>query len=103
MGFFSKARDMYSLQKQAKTVKKELKGIHIEAEVDGVKVVMTAEQEIVSVTIKEEIWAELKNSQYGKKKLEESFVKALNKGLKKAQEIASGRMKGLWNQMGVTQ
>lgn len=103
MGFFSKARDMYSLQKQAKTAKKELKHIHIEAEVDGVTIVVTGEQEFVSVAISEARWNEVKNLDIGKKCLEETFLKVLNKAMKKAQEIASGRMKGVWEQLGVMQ
>lgn len=103
MGFFSKARDMYSLQKQAKTLKKELKNIHIEAEVDGIMVVITGEQEFLSVNIPEETWNNLKNSDFGKKKLEEAFLKACNKAAKKAQEISGSKMKGIWNQLGVPQ
>ena len=53
MSMFQKARDMYSLQKQAKTLKKELKNIHIEAEVEGVIVIINGEQEVISVTIPE--------------------------------------------------
>lgn len=101
MGFFSKARDMYSLQKQAKTVKKELKNIHIEAEADGIIVIVTAEQEFVSFSINEEKWNQYKNDAGGKKRLEESALKALNKAMKKAQEIAASKMKGVWSQMGV--
>lgn len=103
MGFFSKAKDMYALQKQAKSVKKELKSIHIEAEIDGVTVVVTGEQEFVSITISDSLWNELKGVEYGKKKLEETTLKALNKAMKKAQEIASSKMKGVWEQMGVAQ
>lgn len=103
MGFFKKARDMYTLQKQTKGVKKELKQIHVEAEVDSVTVVVTAEQEVISITINEEKWDEFKNVEFGKKRLEETIIKAMNKALKKAQEIASTKMKGIWDQLGVTQ
>jgi DNA-binding protein YbaB len=103
MGFFDKAKDMYAVQKQAKTVKKELKSIHIEAEVEGVKVVVTAEQEFVSLTISDSFWADIKNQEHGKRKLEEVTLKALNKAMKKAQEIASSKMKGVWSQLGVAQ
>ena len=102
MGFFSKARDMYSLQKQAKTAKKELKNIHIEAEVEGVTVVVNGEQELISLTISDRSWNDLKNQEYGKKRLEEILLKTLSKALKKAQEIASTKMKGVWEQLGVT-
>lgn len=94
---------MYSLQKQAKTLKKELKNIHIEAEIDGVMVVITGEQEFLSVNLLEETWNNLKNSDFGKKKLEEAFLKACNKAVKKAQEISGSKMKGIWNQLGVPQ
>lgn len=94
---------MYSLQKQAKTLKKELKNIHIEAEVDGVTVIVTAEQDCISVKVADPVWNELKNSERGKQKLEETFLKASNKAMKKAQEIAGSRMKGIWSQLGITQ
>lgn len=90
MGFFSKARDMYSLQKQAKSVKKELKNIHIEAEVDGVTVVISGDNEVISVTVSDAALA------MGKKKIEELFLKASNKAMKKVQEIAGAKMKGVW-------
>jgi len=103
MGFFDKAKDMYNLQKQTKVIKKELKNTHIESETDGVTVVVTAEQEFVSITIKEEQWGELKNSEYGKRKLEEALLKACNKAMKKAQEIAAAKMKNVWKELGVNQ
>lgn len=99
MGIFQKARDMYSLQRQAKTVKKELKNIHIEAEAEGITVVANAEQEFLSCAIAENTWADLKQAAYGKKKLEEAFLKASNKAMKKAQEIAGAKMKGIWGEM----
>lgn len=99
MGIFQKARDMYSLQKQTKTIKRELKNIHIEAETDGVTVTATAEQEFLSCAISETTWAELKQAEYGKKKLEEAFLKTSNKAMKKAQEIAAAKMKGVWSEM----
>lgn len=101
MGFFSKARNMYSLQKQSKAIKKELKNIHIEAESDGVTVIITGEQELLSAKIDENAWNNLKNHEYGKNRLEEAFLKASNKGMKKAQEIGSAKMKGVWDQLGV--
>lgn len=103
MGFFDKARDMYALQKQAKSIKNELKAIHIEAEADGITVVVTGEQEFVSLDISDALWNELKSNDYGKKKLSEGFLKVLNKAMKKAQEIGSAKMKGVWNQLGVPQ
>ena len=46
-------RDMYRIQREAKRIRKELKQIHVEAESDGVKVIVTAEQEIVAIDIPE--------------------------------------------------
>lgn len=103
MGIFSKARDMYALQKQSKQIKKELKNIHVEAEVEGVTVTVSADQEFISVSVPDTLWNELKATDFGKKRLEDLFLKACNKGMKKAQEIAGAKMKGLWGQMGIGQ
>lgn len=82
---FDKIKDIYGLQKQAKAIKKELKNIHIEAEVDGVVVVIDGEQEVVRVTLPE--------NETNLKKLEDSLVKAFNKAVKKSQQIAAEKMK----------
>lgn len=103
MGFLQKARDMYALQKQSKQIKKELKNTHIEAEADGVNVLVTGEQDILSINISETAWAGFKNHEFGKKRLEEIATKALNKALKKAQEIGAAKMKGVWGQLGIGQ
>ena len=94
---------MYALQKQTKAIKKDLKNTHIEAEIDGVHVVVTGEQEFVTATISDDLWSEVVAAPYGKKKCAELFVKASNKAMKKAQEIAAARMKGVWEQLGVAQ
>ena len=83
---FDKVKDLYALQKQAKQTKKELKNIHIEADVDGVVAIIDGEQEVVSLSFSDE---QTKNP----KKLADSLVKALNKGLKKSQQIAAEKMK----------
>jgi len=85
---FDKIKDMYSLQKQARQLKKDLKNTHIEAEFDGVVAVVDGEQEIISITFPEE---HAKNP----KKLAGSIVKALNKAIKKSQQIAAEKMKPL--------
>lgn len=101
MGIFSKARDLYTLQKQARSLKKDLKNVHIEAAFDGITVILTGEQECLSVQIDESAWADLKAAEYGKKRLEDAFLKAHNKAAKKAQEIAASRSKGLWKELGI--
>lgn len=90
---FDKVKDMYKLQKQAKQIKKKLANTHIEAEVDSVVVVINGEQEIINVTIPEEL---LTNP----KKLEQALVKAFNKAVKKSQQIAAEEMKDVMGGMG---
>ncbi len=101
MGLFDKAKDAYQLQKQAKAIKEELKKTHIEAEDSGVTVTISGEQEIINVSISDDTWNKVKSAESGKKQLEVSFVKACNKGIKKAQEIGSERMKGVFSQLGM--
>jgi len=91
---FDKAKDMYALQKKAKKIKKELKNTHIEAEVDGVVVIMDGEQEVVSVNIPENM---LGNA----KKLGDILVKCFNKAVKKSQQIAAEQMKDVMGNMGM--
>ncbi|MEI7511614.1 MAG: YbaB/EbfC family nucleoid-associated protein [Candidatus Peregrinibacteria bacterium] len=92
---FDKVKDLYNLQKQAKQVKKELAAIHIEAEVDGVVAVVSAEQEIISITIPDELLAVEK-----KTRLTKAIIEATKKATKKAQEIAAEKMKGIMGGMG---
>lgn len=91
---FDKAKDLYKLQKEAKQVKKELKNIHIEAEVDGIIVIIDGEQEVISVTINEE-------AQKNPQKMQENLVKAFNKAIKKSQQIAAEKMKGVMGGLGL--
>ena len=88
-----KAKDMYALQKKAKQIKKDLKNTHIEAEVDGVIVVIDGEQEVLSISIPDPA---LSNG----KKLGETLVKCLNKGIKKSQQVAAEEMKDVMGNMG---
>lgn len=93
---------MYRLQKQAKTIKKELRGIHIESEADDmVSLTLTAEFELVSISITENAYRDLKEGKITKERLEEAFKKAINKALKKAQEISGQRTKGLFQDLGI--
>ncbi len=94
MGMFQQAKDMYKLQKEAKAVKKELANIHIEAEEDGVIVTINAELEVVDIKISEE-------AATNKGSLEKKLLKAFNKALKKAQQIAAEKMKSVMSMMGM--
>ena len=89
---FDKAKDMYALQRKAKKIKKELKNTHIEAEVDGIIVVMDGEQEVISVSIPED---KMSNN----KKLGDILLKCFNKAVKKSQQIAAEQMKDVMGNM----
>jgi DNA-binding protein YbaB len=92
MTSFSQMKDLYKLQREAKRIKKELKNIHVEAEAPGVKVVVNAEQEIVSITIAPDAPRE---------SLAPALKDALNRAFKKAQVIAAEHMQGVMQQMGL--
>ncbi|MCT4591957.1 MAG: YbaB/EbfC family nucleoid-associated protein [Candidatus Gracilibacteria bacterium] len=93
---FDKMKDLYNMQKQAKQVKKELKNIHVEAEEDGVKIVVTAEQEVISIDIAPE-----KLGVENKAKLEKTIINVMQKATKKAQEIAAAKMRDIMGSMGL--
>ncbi|MBD3327957.1 hypothetical protein GF340_01490 [Candidatus Peregrinibacteria bacterium] len=84
---FDKAKQLYQMQKKAKAIKKELQNTHIEAEEAGVLVIVNGEQEIIDIQIQDETL--LQNA----KKLTQNMIKALNKALKKAQQVAAEQMK----------
>ncbi len=98
---FSQAKDMFRLQRDAKRIKKELKSIHVEAEASAssfgggtgmVRVVVNAEQEIISIEIDQDV----PHASIG------AMVKdALNRAMKKAQVISAERMQGLMGEMGL--
>jgi DNA-binding protein YbaB len=96
MGLFGQAKDLYKLQKQAKKIKKELKNLHIEAEVNGIVITITAEQEVVDIKIPEEMLTPEKAAE-----LQKNLIEAFNKAIKKAQEVAAERMRGLMGDMGM--
>lgn len=92
MPSFGQMKDMYKIQRDAKRIKKELKNIHVEAEADGVKVVVSAEQEIVSLTIAPEV---------NRDDIPRLVIDALNRAMKKAQLVASEKMQSVMQQMGL--
>ncbi len=91
---FDKAKQLYNLQRQASQVKKELRNIHIEAESDGVMVVIDAKQVMVSVNFPDEYLA-------NPAKLKDNLLKAFNKAIKKSQQIAAEKMKGVMGELGL--
>lgn len=83
---------MFRIQREAKRIKKELKSIHVEAEASGVKVVVSAEQEVVSITIDPSVPRE---------SVPALLIDALNRAFKKAQLVSAEKMKGIMAQMGM--
>lgn len=94
MSIFGQMKDLYKMQREAKKIKAKLKTTHIEAEVEGVTIVINGEQEVISVKISPE-------SLMNKSALENNLVKAFNKSVKKAQEIAAAEMKDIMGDMGL--
>ena len=92
MPSFSQARDMFRLQREAKKIKKELRNIHVEAEAEGVKVVVNAEQEVISIEIGEGV---------ARERIPALLRDALNRAMKKAQVVAAEKMQGVMGQMGL--
>jgi|SRR3989344_2631807 len=88
----SQARDMFRLQRQAKKLKKELKNIHVEAEAEGVTVVVSAEQTVVSIAIAPDVPRE---------RIAALATDALNRALKKAQVVSTEKMQGIMGDMGM--
>ncbi len=93
MGFMDQAKDLYKLQKQAKQIKKQLKNIHIEAESDGVVVVVNGEQNFIEARIPEALSGDVK-------RIGKAIVDASNKAIKKSQAIAADKMKDVMGDMG---
>ncbi len=89
-------KDLYKMQKQAKEMKKMLKTIEVEAEEDGILVVVNASQEVISIEIDDEIL-----NPGNKKRIEKGIMVALQRAMKKSQEIAAEKMKPLMGDMGL--
>lgn len=91
MPSFGQMKDMFKLQREAKRVKKELKNVHVEAEAEGVKIVVSAEMEIIDVTV---------DPSTPVAKVGSLFKDAANRAFKKAQVVAAERMQSVMGQMG---
>ncbi|TSC57807.1 MAG: Uncharacterized protein Greene041662_888 [Candidatus Peregrinibacteria bacterium Greene0416_62] len=88
----SQARDMFRIQREAKRVKKDLQKIQVEAEAEGVAVVVSGEQEILSIAIGESVPRE---------RVPALLKDALNRALKKAQIVSAEKMQGVYKEMGL--
>ncbi|MDD5377282.1 MAG: YbaB/EbfC family nucleoid-associated protein [Candidatus Gracilibacteria bacterium] len=92
---YNKAKELMKLQQEASKIQNELSNIHIEAESDGFVVTIDGQMKAVKVEIEDETL--LKD----KARLEKAALEAINKGLKKSQEIAAEKMKGVMGNMGL--
>ncbi len=84
---YNKAKELMKLQQEAQKIQTELSNIHIEAEVNWFVVTIDWQMKVIKVEIED---TTLLND---KAKLETAACEAINKWLKKSQEIAADKMK----------
>ena len=92
---YSKAKEMMRLQQEMAKIKKDLANTHIEAEVDGLVITIDGEMKVVSVVFED------KAIIGDEAKLQNAIMEATNKGMKKAQEVASTKMQSVAKDMGI--
>ncbi|NDK09828.1 YbaB/EbfC family nucleoid-associated protein [Candidatus Gracilibacteria bacterium] len=92
---FSKAGELMKLQQEAMKVKKELENTLIEAEVDGLVITVNGEMKVEKVEFESDA---LIGNKAG---LEKAILEAVNKGMKKAQDVAGEKMQGVMQGMGM--
>lgn len=87
---FSKAKELYELQKKARAIQKELKGTEIEAKSNNgwVTVVFNGEQHLVDIDIAEE--ALIPDN---KKELEKDLKNTISQAISRAQAYAAEQMR----------
>jgi len=92
--------ELVKIQQEAMKVKKELENTIIESEVQGLVISVNGEMKVEKVEFEtDELTKGLTDSQ--KKSLEIAIKDAVNKGTKKAQEVAADKMQGVMSQMGI--
>ena len=97
---FSKAWKMMKLQQEAMKVKKELENTIIEAEVDGLVISVNGETKIEKTEFETDaLIPGLSSAQ--KEILENAISEAINKWIKKSQEVAASKMQGVMSNMGI--
>ena len=88
---FSKAGEMMKLQQEAMKIKKELENTIIEAEVGGLVISVNGEMKVEKVDFEtNDLIPGLSPSQ--KEALENAIQAAINKWVKKSQEVAAEKM-----------
>lgn len=97
---FWKAWEMMKLQQEAMKVKKELENTIIEAEVRGLVISVNGEMKVENTEFEtDELIPGLSSSQ--KEALENAITEAINKWVKKSQEVAASKMQGVMSAMGM--
>ena len=88
------------LQQEAMKIKKELENTIIEAEVDGLVISVNGEMKVEKVDFETD--ALIPGLSWSvKAALEEAIKNAVNKWVKKSQEVAAEKMQGVMGQMGI--
>jgi len=88
------------LQQEAMKVKKELENTLIEAEVDGLVVTVNGEMKVEKTEFESDTLIPGLDANQ-KAALEKAIMEAVNKGMKKAQEVAGTKMQGVMQGMGM--
>lgn len=97
---FSKAGELMKLQQEAMKIKKELENTYIEAEVNGLVVTVNGEMKVEKVDFETDVLVPGLN-QAQKEALQNAILEAVNKWVKKSQEVAASKMQGVMSQMGM--
>lgn len=95
---FSKIKNLYEIQKKARAIQKELKGIEVEVSSnDGfVTAVFNGEQHLVEIQI-----AEGALNTEMKRELEKDLKNVISQGISRAQAIAAEKMKDVAGGLGI--
>jgi len=92
--------ELMKLQQEAMKIQKELENIVIESEVNGLVVSVNWKTEVEKTEFEtNDLIPGLSDSQ--KKALEDAITEAVNKWMKKAQEVASEQMQWIMSKMGL--
>ena len=95
---FWKAWEMMKLQQEAMKVKKELENTYIEAEVNGLVITINGEMKVEKVDFEtNDLIPGLSDTQ--KEALEKAIQEAVNKWVKKSQEVAANKMQWVMQAM----
>ncbi len=95
---FSKAWELMKLQQEAMKVKKELENTYIESEVNWLVITVNWEMKIEKSEFeKNDLISGLSKEQ--QEKLEQTITDAVNKWIKKSQEVAAEKMQWVMGQM----